>query len=162
MSHFTDPLWSPSWGRRTFRASVAAHPLLSPVSMAGEPHWTRSVRTGPPQSARPTRVGSVLIRSPGWLRLHELPLSRLCPSDTILPMQFTPALWRSVFLSFGAAAVGRTTMLATDPVSPPMLTLVRVSVAFDASTNPPARSPPMLSAMVTFVIFSGYVEAPAW
>src|SRR5581483_9942669 len=97
MSHFAP------WGREIPRWSVLGQPALSPASMAGLPARRAWVGVGPPLSWSGPSFGSVLLRSPVWLKkaAHEASPLRLWPWETRKPLQLPPVLAViTVFFSF--------------------------------------------------------------
>ena len=82
-------------GREWPRWSVAGQPESPAALIAGLPFASARVRVGPPFDASGPRRAFVLILSPGPVRPHVLPLSRLCPWEETSPRQL--ALVSAVF-----------------------------------------------------------------
>src|SRR5262245_21254729 len=73
----------------------------SPASIAGLPglsFWVSSETSGPPLKDGASSSGSWSCLSPLWLKPQVLALSRLWPSDMIVPVQLSPTLLSTIVL----------------------------------------------------------------
>src|SRR5437867_4213211 len=113
MSQVGVPSPLPSNGRATPRWSAAGHPVLVPASSAGLPEVRAWVSVWPPLFCRGPSNGSVLLRSPTPDNPQVFALSRLLPADTMVVLQFPPALL------FATMAFFRTTVPIVLYMPPP-------------------------------------------
>lgn len=110
------------------------------------------VWVGPPLSWRGPSIGSVLLRSPGPLKLHLLSLLRLYPFEVSVPSQFPPELFATMLFCRVVVAVPKMPPPEPAELFARVLLLMVILPIGLLKTPPPLWPPAPLSLTVLFTI----------
>src|SRR3989304_3371224 len=153
MSQTAWPSALPSTGRGWPRWSEEGQPVLVPASMAGLPESRAWVWVGPLLLARGPSLGSLLLRSPGWLKPQLAPLSRLNPCDVIGPEQLAPTVLLATIVFLRVMVPEKECSMPPPTMLAPLLAIVPLVIVTVPSVmrTPPPMLLAVLSLMVTLV-----------